>query len=209
MKPVRVLLVDDHKVVRQGLRSALEPDPRFEVVGEASSGEDALRLAAEENPDVVILDLRLPGMGGAETCRNIIQSNPDVVVLILTAFIDRQLVDDCLRAGARGYLLKDAETLHLEEQVLAAVHGHAALDPRAAGIVTDYLLHHKPPSEDLSLRELEVLHLVSLDLTNREIGAKLYISENTVKQHIKKILAKLEARNRVEAVHKARERNLL
>lgn len=209
MKPVRVLLVDDHKVVRQGLRSILEPDSRFEVVGEAGSGEDALRLVSEEKPDVVILDLRLPGMGGTEICRSIIQSDPKVAVLILTAFIDRQLVDECLRAGARGYLLKDADTLHLEEQLLAAVRGHAALDPRAAGIVTDYLLQHKPASEDLSLREMEVLHLVALDLTNREIGAKLYISENTVKQHLKKILAKLEARNRVEAVHIARERKLL
>jgi two-component system response regulator DevR len=209
MTPVRVLLVDDHKFVRQGLRSILEPDARFEVVGEAGNGEDALRMVSEEKPDVVILDLRLPGIGGTEICRSIVQSDPRVVVLILTAFIDRQLVDDSLRAGARGYLLKDAETLHLEEQILAAVDGHAALDPRAAGIVTDYLLHHKPPSEDLSLREVEVLHLLALDLTNREIGAKLYVSENTVKHHVKKILSKLEARNRVEAVQKARERNLL
>jgi two-component system response regulator DevR len=209
MKPVRVLLVDDHKFVRQGLRSILEPDARFEVAGEAGSGEDALRLVSEEKPDVVILDLRLPGAGGTEICRSIVQSDPKVVVLILTAFIDRQLVDDCLRAGARGYLLKDAETLHLEEQILAAVEGHAALDPRAAGIVTEYLLDHKPPSEDLSLREAEVLRLVALDLTNREIGAKLFISENTVKHHVKRILAKLEARNRVEAVRNARERHLL
>jgi two-component system response regulator DevR len=209
MKPVRLVLVDDHKVVRQGLRFILDPDPRFEVVGEAGSGEDALRLVSEHKPDAVILDLHLPGTRGAEICRRIVELHPTVAVLILTAFIDRQLVDACLRAGARGYLLKDAENLHLEEQVLAAVHGHAALDPRAAGIVTDFLLQHKPAAEQLSPREMEVLQLISRDLTNQEIGAKLCISENTVKQHVKEILAKLEARNRVEAVLKAREQNLL
>lgn len=209
MNPVRVVLVDDHMIVRQGLRSILDPDPRFEVVGEAGCGDDALRLVSERKPDVVILDLRLPGMGGLEICQRIVQLYPAVAVLILSAFIDRQSVDACLRAGARGYLLKDAENMHLEEQILATVYGHTALDPRVAGIVTDLLLQHKPPAEVLSLREMEVLQLVSLELTNQEIGAKLYISENTVKQHIKKILAKLEARNRVEAVLKAREQNLL
>jgi DNA-binding NarL/FixJ family response regulator len=209
MKPVRLVLVDDHKVVRQGLRFILDPDPRFEVVGEANSGEDALRLVSELKPDAVILDLHLPDAVGAEICRRIVELHPKVAVLVLTAFVDRQLVDACLRAGARGYLLKDAESLHLEEQVLAAVRGQTPLDPRAAGIVTDFLLQHKPAPEDLSLRELEVLQLISHDLTNREIGAKLYISVNTVKQHVKQILAKLGARNRVEAVLKARERNLL
>jgi len=209
MKPVQVVLVDDHKIVRQGLRFILDPDPRFEVVGEAASGDDALRLVSESKPDVVILDLQLPGTSGAEICRRIVDLHPQVAVLILTAFVDRQLVDACLRAGARGYLLKDAENLHLEEQILAAVRGQTPLDPRAAGIVTDFLLQHQPPSEQLSPREMEILQLIAQDLTNREIGDKLYISVNTVKQHVKKILAKLAARNRVEAVLKARERNLL
>ncbi len=209
MKPVRLVLVDDHKIVRQGLRFILDPDPRFEVVGEAGSGEEALDLVSELKPDAVILDLNLPGIGGTEICRRIIERHPEVTVLILTAFIDRQLVDACLRAGARGYLLKDAEDLHLEEQILAAVRGQTPLDPRAARIVTDFLLQHKPPPEDLTLREVEVLQLMAQDLTNKEIGARLYISENTVKQHVKQILAKLEARNRVEAVLKARDRNLL
>lgn len=209
MSPVRLVLVDDHRVVRQGLRSILDPDPRFEVVGEAGSGEEALRLLFELTPDAVILDLHLPDAAGAEICQRIIELRPKVTVLILTAFVDRQLVDACLRAGARGYLLKDAENLHLEEQILAAVRGQTPLDPRAAGIVADFLRQHSPPSDQLSPREMEVLQLIAQDLTNREIGAKLYISVNTVKQHVKKILAKLEARNRVEAILKARERNLL
>jgi len=209
MKPVRIVLVDDHAIVRQGLRNLLDPDPRFEVLAEAGSGEDALRLISELIPDVVILDLHLSDTNGAEICHRIIELHPKVAVLILTAFIDRQLVEACLRAGARGYLLKDAENLHLEEQILAAVHGQTPLDPRAAGIVANFLVQNKPSSELLSPREMEVLQLISHDLNNQEIGAKLYISVNTVKQHVKNILAKLDARNRVEAVIKARKRNIL
>ncbi|MBN1317803.1 MAG: response regulator transcription factor [Anaerolineales bacterium] len=209
MKPVSVLLVDDHEIVRQGLGFILDPDPRFEVVGEADCGDEALCLVAEHKPDVVILDINLPGISGTEVCRRIVESYPEVAVLILTAFIDRQLVDDCLRAGARGYLLKDAKNLHLKEHVLAAASGLTPLDPRAAGIVTDILRQHKPLPDLLTPREMDVLRLISKDLTNREIGDRLCISDNTVKQHVRKILAKLEARNRIEAVLKARERNLL
>lgn len=209
MNPVRLIIVDDHSVVRQGLRFILDPDPRFEVVGEADSGEEALRLLSELEPDAVVLDLHLPDAAGAKICRRVADRHPEVAVLILTAFVDRQLVDACLRAGARGYLLKDAENLHLREGIMAAVHGQTALDPRAAEIVTDFLLQHNRPSELLTPREMEVLQLISHDLTNKEIGARLYISVNTVKHHVKNILAKLEARNRVEAVLKARKRNLL
>jgi two-component system response regulator DevR len=209
MNPLRVVLVDDHHIVRQGLRSILEPDPQFEVVGEAGNGADALRIVAEQQPDIVLLDLKLPDMGGVELCQRISEANPQTAVLILTAFIDRGLVDACLRAGARGYLLKDAENLHLQEQLLAVVQGHAALDPRAADVLTDYLLKHKPSPEVLSLRELEVLRLIAQGLTNKEIGAKLYISENTVKGHVKEILTKMNARNRIEAVLVAKERGFL
>ena len=209
MKPVSIVLVDDHMIVRQGLRFILDPDPRFTVLGEAGSGKDALKLISKSTPDAVILDLHLPDTNGADLCHSILELYPNVVVLILTAFIDRQLVDACLRAGARGYLLKDAENLHLKEQLLAAVNGQTPLDPRVAGIVTDFLVKHKPSSVHLSPREMEVLQLISHDLSNQEIGTKLYISVNTVKQHIKQILSKLEARNRVEAVLKARDRNLL
>lgn len=209
MKPISIILVDDHAIVRQGLRFILDPDPRFNVVADVGTGKDALRLISELAPDAVILDLHLPDTNGADLCQSILEIHPKMIVLILTAFIDRQLVDACLRAGARGYLLKDAENLHLREQLLAAVHGQTPLDPRAARIVADFLVQHKPSPVHLSPREMEVLELISRDLTNQEIGTKLYISVNTVKQHIKQILSKLEARNRVEAILKARERNLL
>ena len=209
MKPIRVLLADDHSIVRQGLRSLLDPDPRFEVVGSVSNGEDVLRLVAELKPDVVLLDLQMPGMGGVEVCQEVKQASPDTAILILTAFFDQSLVDACLRAGARGYLLKDAEDLHIQERLLEIVQGHAVLDPRAADILADFLVRHDPQPDVLTAREMEVLWLMALGLSNKEIGARLHIAENTVKGHVKEILSKMQVRNRIEAIGQARERGLL
>jgi two-component system response regulator DevR len=209
MKPVRVVIVDDHRIVRQGLRSILDPDPRFEVVGEAANGADALPIVAEQQPDVILLDLKLPDMGGVELCQRLIQAYPETAVLILTAFIDRNLVNACLQAGARGYLLKDAENLRLREQLLSAVEGHAALDPRAADVLTEYVRRQEQPSRMLSLREVEILRLIAHGLTNKEIGSQLHLSENTVKGYVKDILSKLSVHNRIEAVLLAKERGLI
>ncbi|MBE7555655.1 MAG: response regulator transcription factor [Anaerolineales bacterium] len=208
-KPIRVVLVDDHRLVRQGLRSILEPDPDFEVVGEAANGADALRIVAEQQPDVVLLDLKLPDMSGIELCQRLIQLNPEMAVLVLTAFIDRHLVNACLQAGARGYLLKDAEHLHLREQLLSVVAGHAALDPRAADVLAEYVRRHEQPAEILHLREVEILRLIAQGLTSKEIGVQLHLSENTVKGYVKDILPKLGAHNRVEAILRAKERGLI
>jgi DNA-binding NarL/FixJ family response regulator len=209
MKSIRVVLVDDHRIVRQGLRSILEPDPRFEVVGEAASGADALRVVAEQHPEVVLLDLKLPDLSGIELCQRLVQAHPEIAVLILTAFIDRNLVNACLQAGARGYLLKDAENLQLREQLLTVVQGHAALDPRAADVLAEYVRQHGQPPELLSLREIEILRHIAHGLTNKEIGDQLYLSENTVKGYVKDILAKLGVHNRIEAVFLAKERGLI
>jgi len=209
MKPIRVLLVDDHSIVRQGMQSLLEPDTRFEVVGSVSNGEEAVRLVAELAPDVVLLDLQMPGMSGVEVCQEVKQVSPDTEILILTAFFDQSLVDACLRAGARGYLLKDAENLHIQERLLEIVQGHAVLDPRAAGLLADFLVGHDPQPDVLTAREMEVLWEMALGLSNKEIGAKLFIAENTVKGHVKEILAKMGVRNRIEAIGQARERGLL
>jgi two-component system response regulator DevR len=209
MKPVRVVIVDDHRIVRQGLRSILDPDPRFEVVGEAANGADALPIVAEQQPDVILLDLKLPDMGGVELCQRLIQAYPETAVLILTAFIDRNLVNACLQAGARGYLLKDAENLRLREQLLSAVEGHAALDPRAADVLTEYVRRQEQPPRMLSLREVEILRLIAHGLTNKEIGGQLHLSENTVKGYVKDILSKLSVHNRIEAVLLAKERGLI
>lgn len=209
MSLIRVVLVEDHRIVRQGLRSILDPDPRFEVVGEAANGADALPVVTEQQPDVVLLDLKLPDMSGVELCQRIVQASPKTAVLILTAFIDRNLVNACLQAGARGYLLKDAENLRLREQLLSVVQGHAALDPRAADVLAEYVRRQGQPPEMLSLREVEVLRLIAQGLTNKEIGGQLHLSENTVKGYVKGILTKLEVHNRIEAVLLAKERGLI
>lgn len=209
MNGIRVVLVDDHRIVRQGLRSILEPDPRFKVVGEAGNGADALQIVAEQQPDVVLLDLKLPDMGGVELCQRIAQAHPKTAVLILTAFIDRHLVNACLQAGAQGYLVKDAENLHLREHLLSVVEGHAALDPRAADVLTEFVRQNNQPPQMLSLREVSVLHLIAQGLTNKEIGGQLHLSENTVKGYVKDILAKLGVHNRIEAVLLAKERGLI
>jgi len=209
MSKIRVLLVDDHQVVRQGLRAMIEPDSRFEVVGEAAGGEEALRLVKREHPDVVVLDLKLNDMNGAELCRRISEMEPHAAVLILTAYFDRHLVDACLAAGARGYLLKDAENLRLTEHLVTVAEGHSALDPRAADVLTDWVRRGRPAGASLSARELEILRLLSEGLTNREIAGRLHLSENTVKGYAKDIFDKLDVHNRVEAVMRARERGLL
>jgi DNA-binding NarL/FixJ family response regulator len=209
MKPIRIVLVDNHCIVRQGLRSILDPDPRFEVVGEAATGADALRLVAEQQPDLVLLDLKLPDTSGVELCQPMIHASPQTAVVILTAFLDRHLVEACLRAGARGYLLKEAENLHLQEHLLNAVQGHAALDPRAADFLVNHIRSDSPRPELLNGREIEILRLVSRGFSNGEVASQLCLSENTVKGYMKDILVKLQVHNRIEAVLQAKEQGLI
>jgi DNA-binding NarL/FixJ family response regulator len=209
MTPVRVVLVDDHGIVRQGLRSVLDPDPRFEVVGEAANGAEALRVVAEQQPAAVLLDLKLPDMSGVEVCQRIVRANPRVAVLILSAFIDQRFVDTCLRAGARGYLLKDAENLHLTERLLAVVRGNTILDPRDTNMLAGCTGAHKWLTERLSQRELEILRLIAQGLTSKEIGNKLDLSEHTVKEYIKEIMSGMGVHHRIEAVLLAKERGLI
>lgn len=204
MKPVRVLLADDHQIVRQGARALLEPDARFEVVGEAATGKEALRLVALLRPDVVLLDLRMPD-GGPDLCRRICRESPESAVLILTAFIDWSLVDACLKAGARGYLVKSTECLHLPEQLLAVAQGRRALDVSAADVIACRISRGGIPAAVLTECETRVLVLMSQGLTNREIADELVLSENTIKSHVKSILLKLDARNRLSAVLAARD----
>jgi len=209
MNPIRIILVDDHRIVRQGLRSILDPDPRFEVVGEAATGVEALQVLSTQQPDIVLLDLKLPDMSGVELCQRMVELRPATAVLILTAFIDRNLVNACLQAGARGYLLKDAGNLRLREHLLSVAQGHAALDPRAADVLAEYVRKQHQPPQMLSLREVEILRLIAQGLTTKEIGSQLHLSENTVIGYIKDMLAKLGLHNRIEAVLLAKERGLI
>jgi len=209
MTAIRLLLVDDHQIVRQGLRSLLEQDLEFEIIGEAANAEDALKLVKSLEPDVVLLDLQLPDGGGASLCQRLVQTCPTSRILILTAFLNRSLVDACLRAGARGYLVKDAENLHLKGRIRAVMEGKTVIDPKVASIIAEHLRTEEPLSGALTPRELEVMVLIAEGLSNREIGERLSVTENTVKGHVKEILSKLNAPNRVTAVMKARLHNLI
>jgi NarL family two-component system response regulator LiaR len=196
---IRVLIVDDHAVVRGGLRLFLLAFDDLELVGEANSGERALAMCAEVQPDVVLMDLMMPGMGGVEAIRLIRQRQPQVQVIALTSFPEDELVQAALRAGAISYLLKTISAGELAAAIRAAAAGQATLAPEA----TQALLRQAGPppiGHDLTERERQVLALLVQGLSNAEIAARLVISESTAKFHVGNILAKLQAGSRAEAV---------
>lgn len=205
----KILIVDDHELVRRGLRSILDQDPRFNLIGEATTGQEAIELVDHIKPDLILLDLLLPDMNGIEVCEQITKSHPEIAIIILTAFIDRHRVDACLRAGARGYLLKDAENLDLPAQLITALKGHHVLDPRATDLLTDYVRRQPVGTQVLTPREISILRLISEGCTNKEIGDQLNLSENTVKGHVKEILGKTNAKTRVQAVLIAKNKGIL
>ena len=201
-KHIRVVLVDDHHVVRQGLRIYLESFPDLQIAGEAASGEEALRLIELWLPDVVVIDLLMPGgIDGVETIRRINQLTPHTQIIALTSYTDDARVIAVLRAGAIGYVRKDAAPDVLLASIRAAARGQSLLDPAVAGAVLQELSHEeKPEVAALSEREREVLRLLALGHTNREIAEGMMISPETVKTHVGNILAKLHLVHRTQAV---------
>lgn len=208
MSKIRVVIVDDHAVVRQGFRATLESASDIEVVGEAGDGREAVRVVKAQQPDVVLLDLQIPGASGPELCWQIGDASENSAILILSAFLNPHLLKSCMMGGARGYLLKDAEDLDMAAQVRAAHAGNTIFDPRVADMAAT-LLRTDDNHIALSRRELQVLKLMAEACTNSEIAETLFISVNTVKGHVKEVLSKLGARNRVEAVTEGRLRNLV
>jgi DNA-binding NarL/FixJ family response regulator len=203
----RVLIVDDHPVVRDGLRGMLAGIPDIEVVGEASDGTEALAAAGSLQPDVILMDLRMPGMGGAAAIRSLAERGDPARVLVLTTYDTDSDVGPALEAGATGYLLKDSPREELVRAVQAAARGEAVLAPSVA---TRLLTQLRAPAQDtLSERELEVLALIAQGETNRGAAARLFISEATVKTHLLHIYAKLDVNDRAAAVATAYERGLL
>jgi NarL family two-component system response regulator LiaR len=200
--PIRVLVCDDHPVVRQGLRTFLDGRGGIEVVAEAADGEEALRKARHLHPDVVLMDLVMPGAGGVETTRRLVAEHPDVKVVVLTSFTDSDQVVPAVRAGAAGYLLKDAEPSQVEAAIRAAARGEALLDPRASATVLAEVSRPAAParrSDALTAREREVLSLIGQGLTNRLIARELRVAEKTVKTHVSNLLAKLGVTDRTQA----------
>src|SRR5258708_5280603 len=199
---IRVLIVDDHELVREGLMAMLVPEPELEVVGQTGSGAAVVELVQSSRPDVVLLDARLPDVSGVEVCRRLGVSHPGVAVVILTTYTDADLVQECLQAGARGDVVKNVESFSLKEGIRAVHRGEAVLAPQGAGQIIEGV---RPPQQGESGRaalnssQVAILRLISRGHSNREIAAEVHLSENTVKTHVQEIFRKLGVRNRVEA----------
>jgi NarL family two-component system response regulator LiaR len=203
-QPITILIVDDHEVVRQGLRAYLSAQTGLEVLAEAASGEEAVRLAAELVPDVALMDLLMPGMDGIEATRQLKKASPRTQVVVLTSFHEDEHIFPALRAGAISYLLKDVKMEEMAAAVRRAAQGEATLHPRVAARLIQEVhggIHESAinPYTGLTERELEVLRLVANGLSNGEIAAQMVVSENTVKGHVSNILSKLHLADRTQA----------
>jgi DNA-binding NarL/FixJ family response regulator len=205
--PIRLLIADDHPVVRDGLVAMFAPDPEFEVLGEAADGAEAVLLAQTLRPDVILMDLRMPGMDGLTAITELARRGIDTRVLVLTTYDTDSHVLPAVEAGATGYLLKDAPRAELLRAVRAAAHGEAVLSPSVAARLMNRF--RGSGAGPLSQRELEVLELVAAGGTNREAAARLFITEATIKSHLLNIYAKLGVGDRAAAVAEAFNRGLL
>lgn len=206
---IRILVVDDHPVVRAGIVALLESADDLEIVGTAASGEEALALVADAAPEVVVMDLRMPGIDGDEATARILAAHPEVRVLILTTYETDDAILSAIAAGASGYLLKAAPEAELIAGVRAVAAGEVALAPSVSRMLVARARTPEPAGPELSPRELEVLQLVAQGLSNREIGARIHLGEATVKTHLLHAFAKLEVSDRTRAVTRAMELGLL
>jgi DNA-binding NarL/FixJ family response regulator len=214
---IRVLIADDHVLLRDGLRAMLDAQDDLEVVGEASDGEETLARVAELRPDIVIMDIRMPRMDGIEATRRLIARGEDAPrVLVLTTFDLDEYVFEALEAGAGGFMLKDAPPAQLAEAVRTVARGDALLAPAVTKRLIERYVRRRPADaslaarfQELTERELEVLQLLTRGLSNAEIGARLFLSAATVKTHITRLLAKLHVRDRVQAVVLAYEAGIV
>lgn len=217
MDAIRLLIVDDQRLMRAGLRTLLELEPVFQVVGEAGDGQEALQLYANHSPDVVLMDIRMPIMDGVEATRRLLKSFPQARVIILTTFDDDAFVFDGLRAGALGYLLKDVSADELAEAIRQVAAGGALIEPSVARkVLAEFARLPQPdkpeglsPEYSLSERELEILRLLARGASNRQIASQLFLAEGTIKNYISNILDKLGVADRTQAALRARELGII
>ena len=208
----RLMIVDDHEVVRMGLRAALEIEEDFTVVAEAANGREAIDKARAHRPDIVLMDVRMDGIDGIEACREIRSEMPETRVLMLTSFAEEETVVASLLAGAAGYVLKNVARSRLLESLRSVARGESLLDSKVTKSVLDKLvgMHDKPgDGDELTAREREVLVLIAQGATNKEIAAKLVVSENTARNHVSHILSKLGFSRRSEAAAYAVRKGLV
>ena len=207
--PIRVLLVDDHTMVRRGLAIFLQVSDDLELAGEAANGDEAVALCARLLPDVVLMDMVMPGVDGATATRRIRERFPTVQIIALTSYKEEELIQSALEAGAIGYLLKDVSADELANAIRAAHAGHATLSPAAVQALVHAAAQPPPPGHDLTSRERDVLALMIEGLNNTEIARTLVVSPSTVKSHVSHILAKLNVSSRTEAAALAVRHRLL
>jgi DNA-binding NarL/FixJ family response regulator len=213
VKPLRVLVADDHPMFRDGIRALLAASPDAELAGEATTGEEAVALTAELEPDLVIMDVQMPGAGGIEATRCIASESPHVRVLVVTMFEDDATVFKAMRAGARGYVLKGANYQEMLRAIKAVGSGEAIFSPKVAIRLSEYFENIRPSAPpqafpELSDREREILELIAQGLKNPEIATRLYLSPKTVRNHVSSILTKLQVADRAQAIVRAREAGL-
>jgi two-component system response regulator DegU len=203
---IRLMLADDHRMLREGLRRSMI-DQGFDVVGEARDGEEAVRLAEELHPEVILMDVTMPEIDGVEATRQIRASHPDIKIVMLTMHADQDVLTSAIRAGASGYLVKDCSTEEIASAVRMAAGGQTALSPQLAASMLDEVRRLDRPSSDgervVTRREEEVLQLIADGCSTPEVAEKLYISQKTVKNHLASIYQKLDARDRTQAVLQA------
>ena len=208
-KPIRVMIVDDHMMMRTGLRYTLSSFDDLELVGEASNGREAIEKCAGLQPDVVLMDMVMPGMDGANTTQQIRQRYPEMQIIALTSFQEKDLVERAIQAGAIGYLLKNVEAKELAQAIRAAHAGRPTLAEEATEALIQSTRQKTELGHDLTGREREVLGLLAQGLNNAQIAERLTISQSTVKFHVRSILSKMGAANRAEAVNLAWQHNLI
>lgn len=212
MPPVKLLLADDHRMFRQGLRELIERKTDYEVVGEATTGLEVLDLAAKLQPDIVLLDIQMPELDGVATAQQLAQRHPEIKIIILTMYRQDSHLLDAIRAGARGYLLKDADADELLDVIERVRRGESVIDPslteRVFAAVRQTQTQTPPPVDALTERETDILRCLAAGDDNRTIAAKLFLSEKTVSNRLSEIFAKLGVQNRTQAALVARERGL-
>jgi len=204
MHPIRILLADDHEVVRLGIKALLQQHAHLHVIAEAASGDEAVRLALMQQPDVIVMDIRMPGLSGVDACRQIVDQLPTTRVIILTTFAEDDLLFAAIRAGACGYVLKRIGGNDLVHAIESAARGDSTLDPAMTAAVFKEVIESGQNKEtaifkDVSIQEMRVLTLISEGLTNREIAGRLFLGEGTVRNYVSTLLSKLDLSNRAEA----------